>query len=114
MLFPIRKLQCDNGTEFPLEFALTVQAAGIRYRYITPRRPEQNGKVERSHRIDDEEFWQRESFASFDDATVGLEACERRYNHERFSMALSGHTPGETLAAKLSAQATNQVASTGA
>ncbi|HZT76592.1 MAG TPA: helix-turn-helix domain-containing protein, partial [Vicinamibacterales bacterium] len=56
--FPIRKLQCDNGTEFPLDFALTVQAAGIRHRYITPRRPEQNGKVERSHRIDDEEFWQ--------------------------------------------------------
>ena len=114
MPFPIRKLQCDNGTEFPLEFALTVQAAGIRHRYITPRRPEQNGKVERSHRIDDEEFWQRESFASFDDATVGLQAWERRYNHERFSMALRGHTPIEILAAKLSAQATNRLASTGA
>ncbi len=68
MPFPIRKLQCDNGTEFPLEFALTVQAAGIRHRYITPRPPEQNGRVERSHRIDDEEFWHREAFASFDDA----------------------------------------------
>lgn len=32
--FPIRKLQCDNGTEFPLQFSLTVQAAGIRHRYI--------------------------------------------------------------------------------
>jgi transposase InsO family protein len=80
----------------------------------TPRRPEQNGKVERSHRIDDEEFWQRESFAGFDDAIIALEAWERRYNHERFSMALRGHTPSEILAAKLSPQATNQVASTGA
>lgn len=114
MPFPIRKLQCDNGTEFPLEFALTVQEAGIRHRYITPRRPEQNGKVERSHRIDDEEFWQRESFVSFDAATVGLDAWEHRYNYERFSMALCGHTPGEILAAKLSAQPNNQVASTGA
>lgn len=114
MPFPIRKLQCDNGTEFPLEFALTVQAAGIRHRYITPRRPEQNGKVERSHRIDDEEFWQRESFTSFDEATVGLEAWERRYNHERFSMVLRGHTPAEILAAKLSAGTTNLVVSTGA
>jgi hypothetical protein len=26
--FPIRKLQVDNGTEFPLAFALTVQQAG--------------------------------------------------------------------------------------
>jgi transposase len=54
--FPIRKLQSDNGAEFPLAFSLIVQEAGIRYRYITPRRPEQNGKVERSHRTDQEEF----------------------------------------------------------
>jgi transposase InsO family protein len=114
MPFPIRKLQSDNGTEFPLEFALTVQAAGIRHRYITPRRPEQNGKVERSHRIDDEEFWQRHSFGSFDDASLALEAWERRYNLERFSMALHGHTPSEALAAKLSARATDQPASIGA
>jgi transposase InsO family protein len=114
MPFPIRKLQSDNGTEFPLDFALTVRAAGIRHRYITPRRPEQNGKVERSHRIDDEEFWQRHSFTSFDDAAVALEAWERRYNQERFSMALRGHTPGEMLAAKLSARGIDQAASTGA
>src|SRR5262249_43322332 len=113
MPFPIRKLQCDNGTEFPLEFALTVRAAGIRHRYIAPRRPEQHGKVERSHRIDDEEFCHRESFASFDDAAVALEAWERRYNHERFSMAFRGHTPSEILAAKLSARPTTQGASIG-
>jgi transposase InsO family protein len=111
MPFPIRKLQCDNGTEFPLDFALSVQAAGIRHRYIAPRRPEQNGKVERSHRIDDEEFWHRHSFASFDDAAAALEVWERRYNHERFSMALRGHTPSEVLSAKLPAR--NQPASTG-
>lgn len=114
MPFPIRKVQSDNGTEFPLEFALTVQGAGMRHRYITPRRPEQNGKVERSHRIDDEEFWQRYTFASFDDAALALEAWERRYNHERFSMALRGNTPCEVLAAKLSARGAGQLASTGA
>ena len=114
MPFPIRKLQSDNGTEFPLDFALTVQAAGIRHRYITPRRPEQNGKVERSHRIDDEEFWQRHSFASFDDAAVALEAWEHRYNHERFSIALRGNTPSETLVAKLSSRPTDQRSSAGA
>jgi transposase InsO family protein len=41
----------------------------------------------------------RASFASFDDAAVALEAWECRYNHERFSMALRGHTPREILAA---------------
>jgi transposase InsO family protein len=113
MPFPIRKLQCDNGTEFPFEFALSVQAAGIRHRYITPRRPEQNGKVERSHRIDDKEFWQRHSFSSFDEAAAALEAWERRYNHERFSMALRGHTPNEALAAKLAAAQLDPIASAG-
>ena len=57
MPFPIRKMQVDDGTEFPLAFALTCQELGVRVRYIKPRRPEQNGKVERSHRIDEEEFW---------------------------------------------------------
>jgi transposase InsO family protein len=86
-------------------------AAGIRHRYITPRRPEQNGTVERSHRIDDEAFWRRQSCASFDEAAAALESWERRYNHERFSMALRGHTPSEVLAAKLSGS--DQAASTG-
>jgi transposase len=47
---------------FAFEFALAVEAAGIRHRYIQPRRPQQNGKVERSHRIDNEEFWSRHTF----------------------------------------------------
>jgi len=87
-------------------------AAGIRHRYITPRRPEQNGKVERSRRIDAEEFWQRHSFASFDEAAAALQSWERHYNDERFSMALSGHTPSEVLSAKLAHR--DPCASTGA
>jgi hypothetical protein len=45
---------------------------------------------------------------------VALEAWERRYNHERFSMALRGYTPGEMLAAKLAGRPIDQVASIGA
>jgi transposase InsO family protein len=96
--FRIRKLQCDNGHEVPFAFALAVEALGIRHRYIKPRRPQQNGKVERSHRIDHEEFWSRQRFDDFAAATVGLRAWERRYNHERFSLALQGRTPAEKLA----------------
>jgi transposase InsO family protein len=51
-----------------------VQALGIRHRYIKPRRPQQNGKMERSHRIDQEELWGRYRFADFDEAAVGLRA----------------------------------------
>jgi transposase InsO family protein len=103
--FPIRRLQCDNGREFPLEFALAVEAAGIRHRYIRPRRPQQNGKVERSHRIDHEEFWSRQTFPDFDAGTVALRNWETTYNHERFSLALKGRTPAEKLAATRPPQA---------
>jgi transposase InsO family protein len=93
--FPMKKLQCDNGSEFPLAFKLAVEAAGIKHRYIKPRRPQQNGKVERSHRIDEEEFWSRHEFDACDDAEVPLAAWEHRYNHDRFSVALGGRTPVE-------------------
>ncbi len=100
---PIRNLQGDNGTEFSLAFALTVQQAGMRLRDIKPRCPEQNGKVERSHRIDDEEFWSRSTFTGFAPAAEALLTWERRDNHERFSMALNGLTPAEKLATFMAA-----------
>jgi len=96
--FPIRRLQCDNGSEFPLEFALAVEAAGIQHRYIRPRRPQQNGKVERSHRIDQEEFWFRQRFTEFEEAATALPTWEHHYNYERFSLAIQGRTPAEKLA----------------
>ena len=98
--FAMKKLQCDNGSEFPLAFKLAVEAAGIRHRYIKPRRPQQNGKVERSHRVDQEEFWSRHTFATRSEAELPLADWERRYNHERFSLALHGLTPVEKLQAK--------------
>lgn len=96
--FRIRRLQTDNGREFPLDFVLAAQAVGIGHRYIRPRRPQQNGKVERSHRIDQEEFWGRQRFADFEGAATALRGWERTYNYERFSLALQGRTPAEKLA----------------
>jgi transposase InsO family protein len=99
--FRIKRMQCDHGQEFPFAFVLAVQAAGIRHRYILPRRPQQNGKVERSHRIDQEEFWGRHRFETFEAAATALRGWETRYNYERFSLALQGRTPAEKLAAVL-------------
>ncbi len=62
------------------------------------RRPQQNRKVELSHRIDEEEFWNRSTFDGFTSAAQALTAWEHRSNHDRFSMALSGLTPAEKLA----------------
>jgi transposase InsO family protein len=103
--FPIRRLQSDNGQEFSLAFSLAVQAAGIRHRYIRPRCPQQNGKVERSHRIDHEEFWSRQRFTTFDEAATALRSWETTYNVSRFSLALHGYTPSEKLAARLAPSA---------
>src|SRR5215470_10934088 len=55
--FPVSRLQCDHGQEFSLAFVLAVETADIRHRYIRLRRPQQNSKVERSHEIDQDEFW---------------------------------------------------------
>lgn len=41
MPFRIRKLQSDHSAEFPLAFVLALEAAGVRHRYIKPRRPQQ-------------------------------------------------------------------------
>ena len=101
--FPIRKIQTDHGAEFPFTFVLAVERRGMRHRYIRPRCPEENGKVERSHRIDEEEFWSRQGFDDFETAAAQLGEWERIYNQERFSMALNGRTPAEKLAAVLKA-----------
>lgn len=101
--FPVRKIQTDHGAEFPFTFVLALERRGIRHRYIRPRCPEQNGKVERSHRIDHEEFWSRQGLETFEAAAMALRTWERVYNEERFSMALHGRTPAEKLAAMLTA-----------
>jgi transposase InsO family protein len=84
-----------------LTFSLSVAEAGIDHRYIRPRRPQQNGKVERSHRVDEEEFWGRHDFGSHEEAARALPTWEHAYNHTRFSMALAGKPPVEKLASKL-------------
>ena len=50
---------------------------GDRHRYIRPRRPQQNGKVERGHRIDQEEFRGRHWFTDFDGVATALRVWER-------------------------------------
>ena len=99
--FPVSKIQTDNGSEFGFSFGLSVAEAGLRHRHTRPRCPQQNGKVERSHRIDNEEFWSRHEFATHDEAQIALQGWEHTYNHERFSMALAGMTPAEKLALRL-------------
>jgi transposase InsO family protein len=56
--FRVQVVQTDNGAEFQSHFHWRLEALDIRHVYIRPRTPHLNGKVERSHRIDDQEFYQ--------------------------------------------------------
>jgi transposase len=56
--FRIHTVRPDRGHEWQAQFHWHVEDKGIRHVYIKPRSPQLNGKVERSHRSDQEEFYQ--------------------------------------------------------
>ena len=101
--FRIDVIQTDNGSEFGSQFHWHVLDRGIRHVYIRPATPRLNGKVERSHRIDAEEFYRLLDGQVIDDARVfneRLAEWETYYNHHRPHGALGGQTPYERLHAK--------------
>ncbi len=56
--FRVLVIQTDNGAEFQSNFHWHLEEHDIRHVYIRPRTPRLNGKVERSHRVDEQEFYQ--------------------------------------------------------
>ena len=54
--FRIQMIRTDRGHEFQAKFHWHVEDRGIRHVYIKPRSPQLNGKVERSHRSDQEKL----------------------------------------------------------
>lgn len=90
--YAIECVQTDNGSEFtnrllprgsdkPTLFELELKRMGICNKLIRPYTPRHNGKVERSHRKDNEEFYASHRFYSFDDFKAQLAVRERAYNH---------------------------------
>jgi len=90
--FPIECVQTDNGAEFTNRllpkgnnkltlFEVELQRLGIRHKLIRPYTPRHNGKVERSHRKDNEEFYASHRFFSFQDFKTQLAVRERTYNN---------------------------------
>lgn len=102
--FRILVVQTDNGAEFQSNFHWHLQELDIKHVYIKPRTPRLNGKVERSHRIDDQEFYQllddgsvRENITLYNNK---LREWEDYYNFNRPHGALDGQTPYERLKQK--------------
>ena len=106
--YAIECVQTDNGLEFTNRlapntlkgketlFERTLKELGIRHKLIRPYTPRHNGKVERSHRKDNEEFYASHRFYSFDDFKKQLTVRERAYNH--FPMRpLNWRSPSQAL-----------------
>ena len=89
-------------------FHAHVEGLEMRHVYIRPRTPHLNGKVERSHRIDDQEFYQLlDQDGITDDIHLfneKLREWEDYYNYHRPHGALDGQTPYERLVAKTQAR----------
>lgn len=97
----IAQIQTDNGSEFGSQLTWHLEDLGINHRHIKPRTPRLNGKVERSHRIDDDEFYDRYKFDTKKDFMEALNLWQKEYNEERPHSSLGGLTPKEMLDKKL-------------
>ena len=105
--FVVQVIQTDNGSEFGSSFHYHLLDKGVGHKYIKPRTPRLNGKVERSHRIDAEEFYRLLDGAVIDDAKVfnhKLQEWEDYYNYDRPHGGLGGQTPYERLKQKTQAR----------
>ena len=100
--FRIRTIRTDRGHEFQALFHWHVADLGMEHVYIKPRTPQLNGKVERSHRTDKDEFYQLLTYRDDVDLEKKLAVWERFYNYDRPHGAHGGKTPYEALREKLS------------
>ena len=91
--FNIETVQTDNGLEFTNRlsykadrntktfFEKELELNNIKHKLIKPRTPKQNGKVERSHRKDQENLYYEQKFLNFEDFKRKLSRWIREYNN---------------------------------
>jgi transposase InsO family protein len=95
--FRISTVRTDRGHEFHARFHRHVEDHGMRHVYIKPQTLQLNGKVERSHRTDQTEFYQLLTYTDDMDLRVKLKAWENFYNYDRPHISLDGKTPYEVM-----------------
>lgn len=111
--FRIRAIKTDNGTNFTNRYTgylkssdpmnprlhpldILCQELNIIHYLIDPGKPAQNGKVERSHRTDQEMFYERNRFRTLADLKTKIESWNVEYNNLEHC-SLNGKTPNEML-----------------
>lgn len=111
--FRIRAIKTDNGSNFTNRYVgylkssdsinprlhdldLLCQSKNIIHYLIDPGKPAQNGKVERSHRSDQELFYDRHHFRNPNDLKKKIRIWNNYYNNLEHC-GLNGKTPNEML-----------------
>ena len=90
--YKIECIQTDNGFEFTNRlnaqgtekktmFENKLEELGIKHKLIKPRTPRHNGKVERSHRKDQERFYYKRVFFSLEDLRNQGKEWRKEYNN---------------------------------
>jgi transposase InsO family protein len=97
--FPLNKVRMDNGAENQSKVRSFLKARRIAYIYNYPSRPDMNGKVERTHRIDTEEFYLKDASQTFEERKNGLAKYISFFDNERphWGYGMAGKTPLEKL-----------------
>jgi transposase InsO family protein len=112
LAFRVEVIHTDNGAEFQAQFHNHVLDRGIGHVYIKPSTPRLNGKVERSHRIDEEEFYRMLAGVVIDDTGLfndRIQTWEDFYNFNRPHGGLGGQTPYERLRQKTTTPGVNEL-----
>lgn len=103
--FKVELVQTDNGIEFVNDQDITnkktrfekyLDKLDIKHKRIRPYSPWQNGIVERSHRIDNELFYNRRRFSSFKQMEKSFKRYRTRYNNMARKI-LNFKTPNEVV-----------------
>lgn len=111
--FKLKAVKTDNGSCFtnrytgylkssdPFNprlhaFDLECRKSNIEHYLIDPGKPAQNGIVERSHRTDQEQFYNEITFNSFEELKYKLKLWNMHYNNLEHC-GLNGLTPNEAL-----------------
>ena len=77
-------------------FDILCDEMGLPHYLIDPGKPQQNSLVERSHRTDQEKFYEQNQFKSFKELRKKLRLWNMEYNNTKHC-GLNGLTPNQAL-----------------
>lgn len=94
--FPVQAIQSDGGSEFLGEFVRAATELKLTHYFNRPYYPQGNGRIERSFRTDDDEFYHVYDLpADFGGLKNALIAWNQRYESWRLHQALGYLTPDQ-------------------